>query len=152
MSILFGLTEVLLHVHVRSRFPRSAPGQHFWSCGQFLRAAEGVVSLVMLTRPGYTYARTRTVSEVLLHVHVRTPPEGASFSLRVLTRGFPGAEVHVSGADPALGAVQETALGVPRHCCCGSCCWWWCRCGCFCVRSMDKSGRGQARQSKTGQR
>ena len=71
----------------------------------------------MRARPGYTYARTRTFSPVLLHVRVRTPPEGASFSLRVLTRGLPGAEVHVSGSDPVLGVVQETALGVLRHCC-----------------------------------
>ena len=50
----------------------------------------------------YTY-----VSRVLLHVRVRTPPEGASLSLRVLTRGFQCAEVHVGGSDPE-------SVGLPR--------------------------------------
>ena len=61
-------------------------------CGHFLRAAKGVVSLVLPDSLAYTYARTRTLSPIVLHVHVRTPLEGASSSLRVLTPGFTGAE------------------------------------------------------------
>ena len=66
-------------------------------CGHFLRAAKGMVSLVLPERPAYTYARTRTLSPMVLHVHVRTPPEGASSSLRVLTHsGLPGRRAELS--------------------------------------------------------
>ena len=61
-------------------------------CGHFLRAAKGVVSLVLPDSPAYTYARTRTLSPMVLHVHVRTPVEGASHRLPYVYSpwGLPG--------------------------------------------------------------